>query len=159
VKRSEEATADRLEPPQRLGASDAAAAMLLAAAIDQVEGLATSLRCRAPILVPVPSKAWVAPLAGALHDLLYQPLARMEDGDDRWRAHGGKVGGAVVFAREGARAVADGKPAIGIAVDPEAHLPSDLLAAAEHSINVPALDAPTLCPGHVADRGSASPTD
>jgi ATP-dependent Zn protease len=138
-----------------------AVAVMLARAIEPVEGLLRAFRRGNPVVAAeVPAPDWVEPTESVVRICALGPACVIRNGDTS-RGGYGVVGSreALVFARDGSAtshrsdkgndvvgdAIQAGHAVIGIAPDAGRMLPRDLTRAAEHRLTVPTLD-----PGAVA---------
>lgn len=135
----------------------AAAAILVARAIEPIEGLTRELRRGCPVVSLAMHRAEVVSLVSeVLKTCAFGSEAKVLDGrsfdEDRYTRP------VLLLTRDGssaehksergnddiARALHARAPIFGIAPDPRRHLPRDLLRAAEHHLSLGQLDAPAI---------------
>ena len=134
-----------------------AAAVMLARAIEPVEGLLRAFRRDNPVVVAsVPASDWVDPVEQVVKICALGPACAIRNGDTSRGAYG-SVGPreALIFARDGSSAtthrsnkgndivgdaIQAGHAVIGIAADTDRMLPRDLTRSAEHHLTVSSLD-------------------
>jgi len=160
--------------PRSPHADLAAAAVMLARAIDAEDGLLRELRRGAPVVtIAVPSGDWTMPVEQAVRICALGAACSVRNGDTSRSDYGGPDRReALVFARDGSasahrpdkgnegvgEAIQSGQVVIGIATDPERTLPRDLVRATEYRIAIPPLDPAALAlvvetvTGQVPDR-------
>jgi cell division protease FtsH len=137
-------------------ADHAAGAVLVARAIEAVDGLTRELRYGSPVVVlTVHESDLIGLAAGVLNACAFGPDAKVMEISNFATRHARPV---LLVARDGcafgdkpdrgndivARAIHARAPIVGIATEPRRHLPRDLLRAREFEIDMPALDAAAI---------------
>jgi cell division protease FtsH len=137
-------------------ADHAAGAVLVARAIEAVDGLTHELRHGSPVIcLTVHSSELVNLAAAVIKKCSFGADSRIMDLSSFGGAHARPV---LLVARDGsapgdepdkgndivAQAIHARAPVVGIATDPKRHLPRDLLRACEHELVLPALDASAI---------------
>ena len=149
----------QVRTPPALKADVVGAAILLARACEPAEGLVEALAMEDPVVViPVPSAAWVEPMRTAVKACLLASIPAQRPGP----AIGGRRPHArpeaLIVGRDGSStmqrpdrgnetvgdAINEGRAVIGIAPDIHRLLPSDLVRAAEHHLDVGSLDSDAI---------------
>jgi ATP-dependent Zn protease len=144
-------SAPRSEERTSIRADLAAAAVLVARAIERIEGLTRDLRRNRPVITLATHAADVVSLAEqVLRTCAFGPEAKAFDSgrssqtsryfflcdrDGTGSDHKPERGNGVI-----ANALHAGVPIVGVAPDPRRHLPRDLLRAAEHHLAIDQLD-------------------